>query len=183
MRILRRRRHQRAGLRPRSPIVISIRKPTSIHPGSRSRYYGSVSERKIDRDAWSAVVQSLIDSRTRGKKAPFARLVGVDPRTIDHWLKATVDVAEVSVRRVARATGQHPMDLLVQVGYYEAAEFTRPDTAAEEAFDEEKDLILSAPVSDQVKMKWLERLFELREQDKKRREAEIKWWIDQAKGA
>lgn len=68
------------------------------------------------------LVADLITSETGGKKATFARLVGVDPKTIGHWLAGTVDVSEASVRRVATALGRRTLELLVKVGYYSAEE-------------------------------------------------------------
>ena len=109
--------------------------------GSRSLYHLSVADRPIDREAWATLIAELIAGETRGKKATFARLVGVDPKTIGHWLTGAVEVSEQSVRRVATALGRPPMDLLVAVGYYRADEVARPRPQTEEEVDEVLDLV------------------------------------------
>lgn len=182
MTVLRNRRKQRSGLRPRSPIVVAIQKAAApIRPVRRSRYPDSVSERKIDRAAWSDVVSELIATETRGKKAPFARLVGVDPRTIDHWLKGTVNVMEESVRRVARATGRAPMDMLVRVGYYQRDEIgAAVDQPAPDPDDEAMRLIIDSPFPPRLKVRMIQRLEELRARDRQREADEVRFWIEQA---
>lgn len=182
MTVLRDRRKQRAGRRPKSPIIVAIRKPSTLRVGRHSRYPDPVAGRKIDRDAWARVLAALIDSETRGKKAPFARLVGVDPKTVDNWLKGTVDVTEESVRRVARSTGQSPMDLLVQLGYYRADEVNTPEPAPAQE-DEEIQLIADSDLPPHLKRQMIDRLLEMREQDRQRREQTLRWMIDQARGA
>jgi hypothetical protein len=112
------------------------------------------------------VIRDLIAAETRGKKAPFARLVGVDPRTIGHWLQATVDVAEESVRRVARATGRNPLELLVQVGYYRSEEVHTPEPA-HPAPDEEFELVLTDPrLTAGTKRRIIELIIERRERER-----------------
>jgi transcriptional regulator with XRE-family HTH domain len=101
------------------PVLITMRGRRS---GSRSLYHQAVADRPIDRQAWAQLVADLIASETGGNKAAFARRVGVDPKTINHWLAGNVDVSEASVRRVADALGRRPLDLLVAVGYYRADE-------------------------------------------------------------
>jgi transcriptional regulator with XRE-family HTH domain len=71
-------------------------------------------------------VGDLIARETRGKKLPFARKIGVDPRTVDRWLRQEVDVKEESVRAVAGALDLRAIDLLVQVGVYKQADITPP---------------------------------------------------------
>lgn len=76
----------------------------------------------INREAWAQVVAALRLSEAKGKTATFARKIGVDPRTVDRWLKQEVAVKEENIRAVARALDRSPIELLVQVGYYQANE-------------------------------------------------------------
>lgn len=101
-----------------------------------------MADRPIDRRAWAALVSELIETEARGKKAAFARLVGVDPKTIAHWLAGTVDVSEASVRRVATALGRPTLDLLVEVGYYSREEVGGEPASAREPMD--PDLLILA---------------------------------------
>lgn len=83
---------------------------------------------------------ALIESETRGKKAAFSRLIGVNTRTLDRWLAREVDVSEESVRSVARATNRPAMDLLIKVGYYRQDEV--PGLASSEPTDPDVLIIL-----------------------------------------
>jgi hypothetical protein len=143
-----------------------------------------VADRPIDREAWATLIAELIAGETRGKKATFARLVGVDPKTIGHWLAGTVEVSEQSVRRVATALDRPAMDLLVAVGYYRADEVTTPATKAgtDEEPDPEIDAIVAAPVSDRQKKRMLEILFQMRERDRQRRMEDIAFLLDREAG-
>lgn len=107
-------------------------------------------------------------SETRGKIAPFARLVGVDPRTVSRWVNREVDVSEESVREVARAVKRQPMDLLVEVGYYSRADLGAGRVGGED--DPEMELILTANVDQDMKIRMIERLEELRHRDRVRLE-------------
>jgi hypothetical protein len=97
----------------------------------------------IDRTAWAQLVADLIERETKGKKLPFARLVGRDPRTVDRWLRCEVTVDEESVRQVARALDRSPADLLVQVGYYRHS-----DLAPTIPQDPREDPVIQAIMSD-----------------------------------
>jgi len=144
-----------------------------------------VGERRVNRDAWARVVSELVASETRGKIAPFARRVGVDPRTVSRWLRGEVDVSEESVREVARQTGRNPAQLLVDVGYYRLGEISiaQSQSQHEHEHDEEMQIILSAPVDDQTKRLMIERLLALRERDKQRRIEDLRWHLDRRAGA
>jgi transcriptional regulator with XRE-family HTH domain len=150
-----------------------------------------VADRPIDRQAWAQLIASLIASETRGRKATFARLAGVDPKTIAHWLAGTVEVSEASVRRVATAVGRNPLDLLVSVGYYHPNELQKAEPggqpAEEPGADPAMDAIRAADVPPRIRMRMVERLLERRERERERQQAdelaEIQWWIEQAGGA
>lgn len=136
----------------------------------RSLYDQAVpADRPIDRAAWAELIGELIRTETAGRKATFARHVGVDPKTISHWLAGTVDVAEASVRRVADALGRSPADMLIRVGYYRADEFssTRDEEPAER--DEEAEEIMRSNLPNAIKRDLLKVLAEERERDKQRR--------------
>jgi hypothetical protein len=112
-------------------------------------------------------------------------LVGVNYKTVGRWLNSSVDVSEESVRAVARALSIAPMDLLTRVGYYSAADLQLPQapTRAEIVADPAIQAIESSEVPPRVKAKMRQRLHELREAQRQREVDEVKWWIDQARGA
>lgn len=129
-------------------------------------------ERTVDRDAWAAVVQELIDRETRGKKLPFARLVGVDATTVSRWLRREVAVSDDSVRAVARAIKHPPMDLLVKAGYYTPADIPPPRAA-----DPNDDPVIQAIMADpnwteEQRSELVEKQLKQMEEDQKRRLAE-----------
>lgn len=161
-----------------------MRPDQPLGSGTHARYPLCVGERKINRDAWAHLIDSLIASETRGKKATFARLVGVDPRTVSRWLASEVDVSEESVREVARQLNRKPMELLVKVGYYQADELGAgsPPPAPGEP-DPVLKMILGADVSDELRQRMLERLAAVRAAQRERETEEVQWWIDQARGA
>jgi hypothetical protein len=139
-----------------------------------------VTSRHVDRDTWAAVVEEIIAERYRGHrgaKAAFARAAGVEPRTVSRWLGREVDVREESVRQVADAHGINPLAILVRVGYYRPDEVTIAPTPPPEV-DEEVALIMSAPVSQALKERMLQRLAELRAADRDRRMDEIRFALD-----
>lgn len=150
---------------------------TPIHPGARARYAVPVADGQVDRAAWARIVEELIAAQTRGKIAPFARKVGVDPRTVSRWLAAEVNVSEESIREVARKTDQSPIQLLVEVGYYSHAE-TTPASQADER-DEEVELILRAPVDQRTKELALEQLHIMRMRDQQRRMEDLEFLLRQ----
>lgn len=161
--------------RPTSPVLVAIRERRA---GSRSLYHQAVADRPIDREAWAALIAALITSETKGKKATFARLVGVDPKTIGHWLAGNVEVSEQSVRRVAAALDRPPMDLLVAVGYYRPDELTQPPPEVADEPDPEIAAILAAPVGPVQQKRMLELLFQMRERDRRRRMEDIAFLLE-----
>lgn len=146
----------------------------------RVRYAGAVAARSVDRQAWANVVSQLIAQETAGNKSRFAALVSVTYKTVTRWLNMESDVSEESVRQVARAVGVSPMELLVRVGYYEAADMAAPsDTHPIPPDDKALQVILEADIPPRVKQRMIQRLQQLRE----REVDEVQWWIDQARGA
>src|SRR5262245_15995503 len=83
-----------------------IRPSGSLHPGSDSRYDLAVATGSVDRTRWAAVVRRLMAEHGSGRKATFAKLVGVDPRTVTDWLAGAYSVRESMVRQVADKTGE-----------------------------------------------------------------------------
>lgn len=114
-------------------------------------------------------------------KAELARRVGIDRATVHRWETGQFrpDSAEV-VQSFAKVLGLDLDEALAAAGLRPDVE---PPTEPTIERDEEVELILSAPVSERMKKEMLDRLFELREQDKDRRVSEIQWWIKRARGA
>ena len=185
MRVLRKRNRTKSQNRPVPPLApelgLALRRAGALGSGVHARYPVGVAERKINRDAWARLVDSLVNTETRGKKATFARLVGVDPRTVSRWLNSEVDVSEESVREVARNLNRPPMELLVKVGYYSQADI--PTITPRESSDPAIEEILAAPVTERQKAKMIERLQVMREAHREREVDEVRWWIDQQRGA
>lgn len=131
------------------------------------RYDRLVATGVVNRQKWAQIVRSLWTESTPAgknpKKATFARLIGVDPTTLDNWLGATVDVKEASVRQVASALGRNVMELLIEVGYYSVEELPRyPD----EVIDEEQRRVLErGDLDDGQKADILRALDEMRQTD------------------
>lgn len=175
MSVRRRRRKPMSRGRPYSPVIVTL---GSSHRGSRSLYHQPVADRAINRQAWAALVAGLIATKANGKKAAFARLVGVDPKTIGHWLGGTVDVSEASVRRVAIALNRMPADFLVSIGYYTDRELssTAPLVGDEDPVGQQ---IEKEPLPESVKQLMRERLRELRAGQRAAEAAEVTYWLEQ----
>jgi hypothetical protein len=126
----------------------------------------------INRDAWADLIRHLRQERAKGKTAPFARLISVDPRTVDRWLRCEVNVREDSVRALARALELNPVDLLVQVGYYEPAELS-PPTYPDPRKDKVIQMILADPrLTEDQREELVELQIQLIEADVQRRMAQ-----------
>lgn len=93
-----------------------IRASGALLPGVHSRYHCAVASGVVDRGAWAKVVQRLMDKHAHGRKATFAKLVGVDPRTVTDWLGEVYTVRDAMVRQVADRTGESALELLIEVG-------------------------------------------------------------------
>jgi hypothetical protein len=86
----------------------------------------------VDKTRWAAVVQRLMDKHASGRKATFAKLVGVDPRTVSFWIDKEYTVREAMVRQVADRTGESAIELLVEVGVFAAKDVPAAGVAAED---------------------------------------------------
>ncbi|WP_431976131.1 hypothetical protein [Micromonospora haikouensis] len=146
----------------------------------------------IDRKAWARVVTDLIAQETGtpakpgGNKSRFAELVGVTYKTVLRWTQAASDVSEESVRQVARALHISPLELLVRVGYYTDADLdaaTKNKPVAIDQADPALRVILEADVPPRVQQRMIQRLHDLRAREAERQVDEVRWWIDQARGA
>lgn len=186
MRVLRKRNRTKSTNRPTPPLLpelgVTMRRCGALGSGTHARYAESVGDRKINREAWAQLVGDLIDSEARGKKAAFARLVGVDPKTVYRWLNKETDVSEESVRDVARALKRSAMELLFAVGYYSERDIATPQPI-DMSHDPAMRVIMEADLPGRVKRRMIERLQELRRRDAERQVDEVRWWIDQARGA
>lgn len=144
-------------------------------------YSPGMAERRIDRDAWAKVVQGFVDAASRGNKSAFARRVGMTTKTIDRWLAGSVDVSEQSVRVVAEALGQNPMDLLVLLGYYRPDEIVATPPAP---IDPREDPVIKAilgngQLSETEKAALVKRELIRIEQDQARRLADYEFYMQQ----
>src|SRR5690606_35754724 len=96
----------------------------ALHVGMHVHYAQGVPERRVSREAWAEIVNDLVASEAAGVKARFARLVGVDYKTVLRWLRGDVDVSEALIRQVADRLHISPLRLLVQVGLYDPSELS-----------------------------------------------------------
>lgn len=173
--INRQRRAARQG-RLRAPATtIVLRTVPSAPQDMRVTYPLLMADRPINRQAWADLVQKLVDEEAGGNKSEFGRRVDVQYQTIRRWLNAQNDVSEESVRGVARALNLRPMDLLVQVGYYDHGDLPAEVVEAEPDGDEEAiTLIDEAKVTPAVKRDLKQWLDDQRAEDARRRVADLK---------
>lgn len=143
-------------------------------------YPGHVSAGRIDRAAWAAVVQRLINEEAGGNKTKFAGLIGRTYKTINRWLNSEGSVSEGSVRAVAEALHISPVELLVKVGYYSEADLVVQPPPLDSENDEALQAILESDFPPRVKMRMIRRLEELRARERAHELEEVKWWIEQA---
>lgn len=166
------------------PISIRARGPRLLRPDMHVRYPDGVAARSIDREAWANVVAQLIRDEAGGNTTRFAELVGVTYKTVRRWLTQQTEVSEESIRQVGRALGVKPGVLLARVGLYEAAELatiSEPEPVADD--DPALRVILEADVPPRIKQRMIQRLQQMRARDAERQVDEVRWWIDQARGA
>jgi len=116
-----------------------------------SRYDRLVASGVVDRRRWAEVVRQLIGVHANGKKATFAKLVGVDPRTVTDWLGGVYTVRDAMVRQVADRTGESALGLLVEVGVLLPAEGAGATLAPEDAWIVDR-IEASSLTRDQKKM-------------------------------
>lgn len=173
MRVLRKRKRTKVTNRQTPALSFTLRSSGPIGSGAHARYSLVVTEDgSVDRDAWAQLAAELIQRETRGKKVPFARLIGVDPRTVDRWLRREVEVKEESVRSVARKLNLQAVDLLVKVGYYRAGELippTYPDPGEDPVI---KQIMTDPRLTDDERADLVKVQLDLIEADVKRRQAE-----------
>lgn len=125
---------------------------------------------EVNREEWANIVRALwLDFTPDGKnpkKAPFARLLGVDITTLDNWLNCSVNVKEASVRQVADRTENNAMEWLIQVGYYTLDELPDRPQLPNAVVDEEMRAVLDDPtLTDAQKAMILEELDTWRAED------------------
>jgi AcrR family transcriptional regulator len=117
---------------------------------------------------WSGYLRRMT-SRPGWSVARLAREAGVHRGTIFGYIsgkKKGVTVA--TVRSIAQALGDDPANALRAAGQVSGE------------VDEEVELILAQPVDEDTKRAMLERLFQLRERDKRNRIEEIRFLAEQA---
>lgn len=143
----------------------------------------------VNRQAWAALVARLVDEEAKGNKSRFARLVDVEYKTINRWIRGEVDVSEESVRKVARGLGRSPIKLLIEAGYYSPEDLAevRPLPPPDEDMDPVLLAIHDAAIPPHKKVELVDRIIErrnrLRERQQEDEMAEVRWWIQQQRGA
>jgi transposase-like protein len=101
--------------------------------------------------------------------ARLAREAGIHRATIFDWIKGGGDsVTIASVRAVADALNDDLENALRAVAGLESSQERR---------DEEMDMIMSAPVDDDMKKQMIARALELREQDRQQRMQVLRWMM------
>ncbi len=122
---------------------------------------------------WGAYLRRMT-SRPGWSIARLARESGIHRATIFDWIKGDGDsVTIASVKAVAEALGDDLENALRAVANLES---TQP------AQDEEMELILSAPVDDDMKRQMIGQLLELREQDRQQRMQVMRWLVARESG-
>ncbi|WP_051167606.1 hypothetical protein [Actinoplanes sp. N902-109] len=139
-----------------------------------------MSDRTVDRAAWADLIAELVQTHARGKNAPFARLIGRDPKTVMRWREGRNDVSEESVRAVARALDLPAAQLLVRVGYYRPDEFGPQDINPLDD-DELRAIAQRDDLDEDLKMEIIEVVKSRREEDRRRRESEVAAMINLAR--
>lgn len=131
------------------------------------------------RAVWATYIKNLRKATGLGRPE-LARRLGVDPSTVWRWETERQKPESPDVPKVLAELFHIDLDEVL------AAAGLKPDTPVPaeptRERDEEVELILSAPVSDRIKQRMLDRLEVLREQDKQRRINDIGFILDQADG-
>lgn len=173
MRVLRKRQRTKITNRATPALSFTLRGATALGSGIHARYSLVVAEDgSVNRDAWATLVAELLERETKGKKLPFARKIGVDPTSVDRWLKRQVDVKEESVRAVARKLDLQPVDLLVQVGYYKTSEIAPPSYPNPYDDSVVQQILADPRLSDAQREELVQVQLDLIEKDVQRRRAE-----------
>jgi transcriptional regulator with XRE-family HTH domain len=117
---------------------------------------------------WGAYLRRMT-SRPGWSVARLARESGIHRATIFDWMRGSGEsVTIASVRAVAEALGDDLENALRAVASLE----TSPAP-----WDEEMELIMSAPVGDDMKRRMITQLLELREQDRQQRLQVLRWMV------
>jgi transcriptional regulator with XRE-family HTH domain len=117
---------------------------------------------------WGAYLKRMT-SRPGWSVARLARESGIHRATIFDWMKGSGEsVTIASVRAVAEALGDDLENALRAVASLDAAPKPR---------DEEMELIMSAPVDDDMKRRMITRLLDLQEQDRRQRMQVVQWMV------
>lgn len=117
---------------------------------------------------WGAYLKRMT-SRPGWSVARLARESGIHRATIFDWIRGSGEsVTIASVRAVADALGDELENALRAVASLETQPAPR---------DEEMELIMSAPVGDEMKRRMIAQLFELREQDRQQRLQVLRWLV------
>lgn len=134
-----------------------------------------------DHGGWATYVKEARASARDGRgmsQSELARRVGVDRVTVWRW-ESGVQRPEQSaiVQLVATALDLDLDEALAAAGMRPGVE--APATPTREP-DEEVDLILTSKVSEAMKKRILDRLYDRREEDRQRRMEELRFILDQA---
>lgn len=167
----------------RPPIMGRLRGQRLLTPDMRVRYVEGVAERSVDRAAWARLIAELINTEAGGNTTRFAQLVGVTYKTVRRWILQQTEVSEDSIRQVADALHITPAKLLVGVGLYRPDELAAPAAPEPVADDPALQAILEADVPPRVKQRMIQRLQQLRQADQQRYVDEVRFWLDQTRGA
>jgi transcriptional regulator with XRE-family HTH domain len=123
---------------------------------------------------WGAYLKRMT-SRPGWSVARLARESGIHRATIFDWIRGSGEsVTIASVRAVADTLGDDMENALRAVASLES----RPSPR-----DEEMEMIMSAPVGDDMKRRMIAQLFELREQDRQQRLQVLRWLVAHDGGA
>ena len=122
---------------------------------------------------WGAYLRRMT-SRPGWSVARLARESGIHRATIFDWIRGGGEsVTIASVRAVAEALGDDLENALRAVASLEVGPVSQ---------DEEMDLIMSAPVGDDMKRRMITQLLELREQDRQQRLQVLRWMVSREGG-
>lgn len=135
-----------------------------------------MSDKNASREGWANLIGSLIKLKAGGNQTQFARLVGINVRTVRRWLDGDVDISLWKMLDVARVAEMHPTQLLIAAKIYSPEDGCQ--SAEEPASpDEESRIIRAAQVDDDTKQALLQRVAELRERDKLHRIDDIEFSV------
>jgi transcriptional regulator with XRE-family HTH domain len=122
---------------------------------------------------WGAYLRRMT-SRPGWSVARLARESGIHRATIFDWIRGGGEsVTIASVRAVAEALGDDLENALRAVASLEVGPVSQ---------DEEMELIMSAPVGDDMKRRMIVQLLELREQDRQQRLQVLRWMVSREGG-